>query len=570
MSGIDKYLEVIKNGVFGREVRQAIHDGIQQAYTDATIEHGNTDMEVAKARGTEATLGDRLDKISVVATNSEIPLSRLSQEVKEAMTGGSVAVVGPNSTGTVNLIDNAVTPAKTSFINTSTGKNIWHDALIDKIGYNLNDTNGALVVQEGLSVSKLIALPAGTWTLYSFRRIIKYQADGTFIETLVDNGTAKTANTYTFTEPIYLKVSAYSGSPFSNYLSTAYIANEATFSGYEKYNENHQLKNEIMISRSNTALKEFPNLKATLLYGNININTAELQIECSQTLLLMDDAGNFYNLSNVGNVNINGYWSAKGTNFILIRNNSVFVASSNTLFKDDVLLGIVYNGKFREQYGSNLTVDGVASDSRGTWSGLKWVSFGDSITQNGLWQQLVIEETGLTHINMGISSSTIVDYSKWATPMCSDERLDAIPEDTKLLTIMGGTNDWAGHKPIGTIDSEDKSEYFGAYNYIIKKLLAKIPNARIILMTPPFASYTQTTGIRNSIGLTTRDYGNAVKELGIKYNLPVIDTLSLMGANEYNYLQYFGDEEIVAHPNARGRGRLAGILTAYLKSLEEL
>lgn len=66
--GIDKYLKIIKEGVFGRDVRQAIHDGIKQAYEDATT-NGNANMEVAKARGTEATLGDRLDRLSTNIDN---------------------------------------------------------------------------------------------------------------------------------------------------------------------------------------------------------------------------------------------------------------------------------------------------------------------------------------------------------------------------------------------------------------------------------------------------------------------------------------------------------------------
>ncbi|HEM4050154.1 TPA: metallophosphoesterase [Streptococcus suis] len=57
--GIDNYLKVIKEGVFGRDVRQAIHDSIQQAYDDATA-NGNANMEVAKARGTSDTLATRL------------------------------------------------------------------------------------------------------------------------------------------------------------------------------------------------------------------------------------------------------------------------------------------------------------------------------------------------------------------------------------------------------------------------------------------------------------------------------------------------------------------------------
>ncbi|VNH38443.1 Uncharacterised protein [Streptococcus pneumoniae] len=57
--GIDQYLKVIKEGVFGRDVRQAIHDGIEQVYEDATFD-GNANMEVAKARGEHNNLSERL------------------------------------------------------------------------------------------------------------------------------------------------------------------------------------------------------------------------------------------------------------------------------------------------------------------------------------------------------------------------------------------------------------------------------------------------------------------------------------------------------------------------------
>ncbi|HFI0512473.1 TPA: hypothetical protein ACGOXW_000102 [Streptococcus suis] len=61
--GIDNHLKVIKEGIFGRDVRQAIHDGIQQAYDDATT-NGNANMEVAKARGGFETLSNRLSDIN--------------------------------------------------------------------------------------------------------------------------------------------------------------------------------------------------------------------------------------------------------------------------------------------------------------------------------------------------------------------------------------------------------------------------------------------------------------------------------------------------------------------------
>lgn len=62
--GIDNHLKVIKEGVFGRDVRQAIHDGIQQAYDDATA-NGNANMEVAKARGVYPELSSRLKDMTV-------------------------------------------------------------------------------------------------------------------------------------------------------------------------------------------------------------------------------------------------------------------------------------------------------------------------------------------------------------------------------------------------------------------------------------------------------------------------------------------------------------------------
>lgn len=66
--GIDNYLKVIKEGVFGRDVRQAIHDGIQQAYDDATT-NGNANMEVAQARGAFNMLADRLTSLDAVVNN---------------------------------------------------------------------------------------------------------------------------------------------------------------------------------------------------------------------------------------------------------------------------------------------------------------------------------------------------------------------------------------------------------------------------------------------------------------------------------------------------------------------
>src|SRR5690625_2529356 len=62
MANINKELNQIKNAVYGKDVRQAIHDGIEKAYNDATSGGaGDTNLEVVLARGNYDSLNKRLD-----------------------------------------------------------------------------------------------------------------------------------------------------------------------------------------------------------------------------------------------------------------------------------------------------------------------------------------------------------------------------------------------------------------------------------------------------------------------------------------------------------------------------
>lgn len=62
MANINILLNKIKNAILGIDVRDAIHDAIKQTYIDA-IGAGNSIAEIAIARDTFDSLGDRLDNI---------------------------------------------------------------------------------------------------------------------------------------------------------------------------------------------------------------------------------------------------------------------------------------------------------------------------------------------------------------------------------------------------------------------------------------------------------------------------------------------------------------------------
>lgn len=129
---IQNYLEKIKTSIFGKDVRQSIHDAIKQCYDDAAVNNDNANMEVKLARGTHNTLNDRLnenersqEKISsqldTMATKEELDVERKRIDNLSSLGEGS-------TTGDAELIDARVSQSGLVFSNV--GENIRN---IDRI-----------------------------------------------------------------------------------------------------------------------------------------------------------------------------------------------------------------------------------------------------------------------------------------------------------------------------------------------------------------------------------------------------------------------------------------------------
>lgn len=154
---IQNYLNQIKTAVFGKDVRQSIHDAIKQCYDDASVDHDNANMEVKLARGTHETLNDRIteneknqenlsSQLDTKASKNEIfSMANMGQDIKEAMTNGSVAVVGKNMILNENIVPNQINYDKTDFINTGKNllnlKKIKYNCYIDNKGQLINNSN---------------------------------------------------------------------------------------------------------------------------------------------------------------------------------------------------------------------------------------------------------------------------------------------------------------------------------------------------------------------------------------------------------------------------------------------
>lgn len=72
MGNIRDLLNKIRYATYGKEVRQSIHDAIEECYATASVDHDNANMEVKIARGTHNTLNDRLTSVDEnIKNNSE-------------------------------------------------------------------------------------------------------------------------------------------------------------------------------------------------------------------------------------------------------------------------------------------------------------------------------------------------------------------------------------------------------------------------------------------------------------------------------------------------------------------
>ena len=197
----------------------------------------NQGMDPQQAKDWVSQLNNKIVK-------GQVTMSDLTQEVKEALTGGSVAVVGVNAVGTENVKDDAITIDKADFIEVSANLFNKNNQSI-KRGYYLQGGNE--VANESYYISHHIDVDAGqTWTL---RRADKsaggfFDASGGYIQSFGPE--TGTVSPFTFTIPENAKTMVFNG--LVNSIDADMAVKGSTYpSDYIPYGV--RLKSSVLISK---------------------------------------------------------------------------------------------------------------------------------------------------------------------------------------------------------------------------------------------------------------------------------------------------------------------------------
>ena len=121
---ISELAKFIREKGYGADTREAIAQALERVYHDAAMS-GNANMEVSMARKNFKDLASRLDAGDQATLNAlneanrkidnasgAVTMDNLTQEIKTAMTGGSVAVVGEGAVGSINVVNHSLPTTK--------------------------------------------------------------------------------------------------------------------------------------------------------------------------------------------------------------------------------------------------------------------------------------------------------------------------------------------------------------------------------------------------------------------------------------------------------------------------
>lgn len=594
----------IRTAIYGRDVREAIADGIEQCYTDTT--EGKTLAETAAASANTAAstantaasaanaaaqnagaIVDEVDGLKSAFDDLEDAFDSVTTPEKEAITGTQTMSTTINNTKKVVVATAAyytvsyTASAGDKFIVNGAASNngyvyIFTDSNDDTLSrYPEQNTSGGVKNYRGLEVTA----PTGTahiiiashtnYTPAYLQKITGYSVDGMDeLDGRLDDIEAMMTHV-----PVSQDVPAADITIHDNYyIGTS--GSESPESSMWQYAEYAIPSNAVSLTVTgkagqNAALWVLKNSSGTVLGYSSDSSAVSMKTE---TVSLATYAGAkklFVNDRKSGALTIVLIYNGKA-----VDGDAVYVDGKSL---PDVLdeIGPERSDKLYGKilccvgdsitYGADMDSDGITNTSRITVYNCN-DSGVFSQTLSGFrktWGWQIADRHDMTFYNGGVSGSTMQNVTGHAGFSAVDGRYTKLPDTLDYLLIWFGWNDNA-YGTLGTIADDDNDSYYGGYNVVLPYLLNKYPYAKIGLIVPFGASAGHREAIRllgNKWGVAVWDNYQGGTPLYYGKEDSVGVEASVVTANRTKF-QANG-----AHPNYKGHTQLADMIEEWLKGI---
>ena len=219
----------------------------------------------------------------------------------------------------------------------------------------------------------------------------------------------------------------------------------------------------------------------------------------------------------------------------------------------------------------------------------KCLFYGDSITNQDLYQKKVQETLGIEYINNGNPgyplSNVFKNNPNHGFSLTGDYKVNGLVEQIndnliEYVFIMAGTNDFGydGTKPPSETDGEfnaiemgdlsypyNRNTYKGALSNVIDRVTRECPTVEKMFIMSPIqrGSDGATDIVKNALGLSMIDFRNACEEVANKFSCEFIDVFNC-GINFINWSKYIPDK---IHPNDAGATLISNKIIEHLKKM---
>lgn len=589
----------IRRAIFGGEVRDSIADGIEvveqlrEDYDNQVINAGNSNAEIVDARGGQTKLKDRLDnfdeQLDTKASKNEIfSMDNMGQDIKEAMSGGSVAVVGRNTILSENIVNNQVTYSKLDTLIQSVFTEDFTNIILTTIPNNYWEYETGELTGNAGGIYAVNEITVNANETYKISGYASYRANLYLILNSRNEIIEKFPNTNT--SPVYyddIKITIPKDGV--KLLLNGNTSRPTTLQKVTGINVNNDrinyslnwLTKDMLEDKISNLFKpnEFIELKVNWITGSYyrKGNGIVVEDENASRVKIQVSPGENYRISGFS------YWESNLC-YITNKNNEIIQTfpdtNETTKYYENVDITIPNNGVYLlVNKRNNLEKETRINKSQGYFIknniNKKWVAFGDSLTDkatlgsNYNYTNFVSNNLGLELINLGKGGTGYLNGNGGTQQFYN--RTSSIPLDTDILTVFGSFNDmFVSNLNIGSITDTDTNSLYGAINTFLKNCWVINPSMIIGIISPtPWENYWRGSSDTLKANKCV-EYVNVLKNVAEYYSLPYLDLFNTSNLRPWdaNIKQLYYNNADGVHPNSLGHKKyIAPKIENFIKSM---